>query len=360
MMLMCFVLCGDAHAAGKTFGGKRIIFEEDVLNWTGKAATDQALNRIKSAGFNAFSPVVWHGRGTTWPSKYAEWDPWLKTQLQENYDPLKYLIDQAHERGIEVHPWFTLALREGTYLPQFAPAGTPDFAFDIHMPEFRHFMADLIAEVVSRYDVDGINLDYVRAVGLCTSDFCKGDYQKRFNRNLLLDTAQFKVTFGRVPTLVEYQETDVKAMVQEISQRIRGLKPTIPISVDVIPLQAGPEQGQNSIDWANNGLVDVLCRMAYYRDIDINLTNKIRSLLKNPDALTVTISNVSTSDEMPIPDKYYSRDGKWFADTISLIFRNWPVTGVGVYEYRWLSDEQIAAVKAGPLKLTPPADLKAQ
>ena len=47
------------------------------------------------------------------------------------------------------------------------------------MPEFRHLMANLIAEVVSRYDVDGINLDYVRAIGLCTSDFCQADYQKR-------------------------------------------------------------------------------------------------------------------------------------------------------------------------------------
>ena len=353
MVLTCITLCGDAGAAGKTFAGKRIIFEENVLSWTSKEATDELLSRIKAAGFNAFSPIVWHGRGTTWPSAYAEWDSWLKANPKQGYDPLKYLIDRAHAMGMEVHPWFTLTLREVDFLPQFAPSGTPDHAFDVHMPEFRHLMANLIAEVVSRYDVDGINLDYVRAIGLCTSDFCQADYKKRFDRNLLLDTAQFKLTFGRVPALVEYQESDVTAMVQEVSQRIRSIKPNIVISADVIPFYESAEQGHSSVRWENKGLVDVLCRMAYYLDIDITLTDKIRGLLKNPDALTVVISNVSHGEKSP-SQAHYSRDGKWFADTIRTILQHWPMTGVGVYEYRWLSDEQIAAVKAGPFRPLPP------
>lgn len=344
-------------AAGKTFAGKRIIFEEDVRSWTSKEATDELLNRIRIAGFNVFSPIVWHGRGTTWPSAYAEWDSWLKAHPKQDYDPLKYLIDRAHEMGIEVHPWFTLTLREEDFLPQFAPSGTPDHAFDVHMPEFRRLMANLIAEVVNRYDVDGINLDYVRAIGLCTSDFCQADYRKRFDRNLLLDTAQFKLTLGRVPSLVEYQESDVAAMVQEISQRIRAIKSNIVISADVIPFYESAEQGHSSIRWENKGLVDVLCRMAYYLDIDVALTDKIRGLLKNPDALTVVISNVSHGEKSP-SQAHFSRDGKWFADTIRTILQRWPMTGVGVYEYRWLSDEQIAAVKAGPFKpLHPPTGL---
>lgn len=358
LLVFGLIISADhALAAGKTFAGKRIIFEEGVPAWTTRQGADELLKRIKDAGFNAFSPIVWHGRGTTWPSKYIEWDYWLKDQPKQNFDPLKYLIDRAHAMGIEVHPWFTLTLREGNFLPQFAPPGTPEQAFDVHMPEFRHLMANLIAEVVSRYDVDGINLDYLRAIGLCTSDFCKADYQKRYGRNLLLDTAQFKLTFGRVPTLVEYQQLDVAALVQEISQRIRHIKPNIVISADVIPFYESTDQGQNSIDWENKGLVDVLCRMDYYRNIDVKLTDKIRGLLKNPDALTIIISNVSTSDEMQTPKSFYSRDGKWFVDSINTIMHRWPQTGTGVYEYQWLSDEQIAALKAGPFKLAAPVDV---
>jgi Glycosyl hydrolase-like 10 len=356
-ILTSFVLCGDAGAAGKTFAGKRIIFEEGVLHWGSKEATDQLLVKIKGAGFNAFGPIVWHGRGSMWPSTYAEWDFWLNAYPKQDYDPLKYLIDQAHAMGIEIHPWFNLALREGDFLPQFAPCGTPKGAFDVHMPEFRHLMANLVAEVVSRYDVDGINLDIVRTRGLCTSDFCQADYEKRYGRNLLLDTAQFKATFGRVPTLVEYQESDVTAMVLEISQRVRAIKPNIVISADVIPLIASTDEGQNSIDWENKGLVDVLFRMAYNLDVDIALTDKIRGLLKNPDSLTLVISNLSHEEKSPT-QAHFSRNGKWFADTITTIQQRWPMTGVGVYMYRWLSDEQIAAVKSGPFKPpTPPLGL---
>src|SRR5262249_41611641 len=110
VLLGCLVQASNADAAGKTFAGKRIIFEEGVIQWTSKEATDQILDRIKGAGFNAFGPIVMHGRGTTWPSKYADWDFWLKDQPKEGFDPLRYLIERAHSMGIEVHPWFNLVL----------------------------------------------------------------------------------------------------------------------------------------------------------------------------------------------------------------------------------------------------------
>ncbi|TKB79786.1 MAG: hypothetical protein E8D45_03245 [Nitrospira sp.] len=346
-----------AWAGGKTFAGKRIISEEGI-DWTTKEKADAILARIKDARFNVFMPIVWHGRGANWPSQYADWDYWLKAVPKTNFDPLKYLIERAHAMGIEVHPWFNLALREGDFLPQFAPPGTPHLAFDVHMPEFRHLMANLVAEVVAKYDVDGINLDIVRTMGLCSSDFCKADYQRRYGRDLAADTLQFNVTFGRVPTLVDYQESDVTAMVQEISQRIRAIKPNIVISADAIPLLASVDQGQNSIDWENKGLVDVICRMDYYLNIDAKLTDTIRGRLKNPDALTIVISNVSLEERRPEQD-YFSRDGKWLADTISLIMDHWPNTGVAVYMSRWLSDDQINKLKQGPFRLPAPLNLRA-
>src|SRR5262245_18109407 len=148
-VLLCFSFWESAHAGGKTFAGKRVIFEEDVLGWASKQQIDELLFKIKTAGFTAFSPNVWHGRGTSWPSKYAEWDYWLKDRPKTNYDPIKYLVDQAHSMGIEVHPWFNLTLRQADIFPQFAPPGTPDQAFDVHMPEFRHLIANLIVEVTS-------------------------------------------------------------------------------------------------------------------------------------------------------------------------------------------------------------------
>ena len=39
----------------------RIIFDEG-LNWVTRASADRLCSRIARAGFNVFSPCVWHGR----------------------------------------------------------------------------------------------------------------------------------------------------------------------------------------------------------------------------------------------------------------------------------------------------------
>ncbi|HZD12529.1 MAG TPA: family 10 glycosylhydrolase, partial [Candidatus Binatus sp.] len=160
------------------FTAKRAILDGDIPLWTQKEYVDRALVRIKEAGFNVYMPTVWQGRGTAWPSKYAPWDTKLADRSKKDFDPLRYLIQRAHELGIEVHPWFTLTLRQSEIFPEFALTGMPQKAFDIHNPKFRELMVRLIEEVVTDYDVDGVNLDYVRAVGLCSSATCQEEYKE--------------------------------------------------------------------------------------------------------------------------------------------------------------------------------------
>ncbi len=101
-----------------------------------------------------------------------------------NFDPLRYLIQEAHKLGIEVHPWFTLTLRQSDIFREFALPGTPKQAFDVHNPQFRELMSKLVEEVVTDNDVDGVNLDYVRAIGLCFNATCQEDYKKKYDRSL--------------------------------------------------------------------------------------------------------------------------------------------------------------------------------
>ena len=43
-----------------------------------------------------------------YPSKYSPWSEYLTGSQGTNpgYDPLKFMIDEAHKRGIEFHAWF--------------------------------------------------------------------------------------------------------------------------------------------------------------------------------------------------------------------------------------------------------------
>jgi uncharacterized lipoprotein YddW (UPF0748 family) len=338
---------GDARTLSAPFAGKRAMLDGDIPLWTKREYVDEALTRIKEAGFNVYMPTVWQGRGAAWPSNYAPWDSKLNDRDKTNFDPLRYLIKKAHEMGIEVHPWFTLALRQGDIFPEFALADRPQKAFDVHNPQFRALMVNLIQEVVANYDVDGINLDYVRAVDFCTSEKCQEEYNKLYGRNLKADVLRFKVLPHTVPSLIEYQETAVTNFVQEISRSIRSKNPNLLISADVFVGHAPLSQGQNSVSWVNNGLVDVIFRMDYSRRINVASMDATRRELKNPEKQSLLISNMSNPDEMVAGQKHFARDGAWLANTVSMILERWPKTGIAVYFYKYLTDEQIASLKGG-------------
>jgi uncharacterized lipoprotein YddW (UPF0748 family) len=340
----------DVRATPTPFAGKRAILDGDIPLWTTKEYVDDMLVRIKEAGFNVYMPTIWQGRGTAWPSKYAPWDTKLAGRSKSNFDPLRYLLRRAHELGIEVHPWLTLVLRQADIFSELALEDMPQKAFDIHNPRFRELMVNLIEEVVVNYDVDGINLDYVRAVGVCTSEKCQEEYKASYNRNLQTDALLFKMLPEKVPSLIEYQEKAVTGFIQEISQSIRSKKRHLLISADVFVGHAPLSQGQNSVSWVNNGLVDVILRMDYSRSINVASMDATRRELNNPDSQGLLISNMSNPAEMLPGQKHFARDGKWLADTISMILKRWPETGIALYFSKYLTDEQIAALKDGPFR----------
>jgi hypothetical protein len=342
---------GGAAAAGRTFAGLRMILDEEPF-WADPAYADRALPRLKDAGFNAYSPNVWHGRGTTWPSGLAPRDPWLKDLPPGGPDPLKELIRKAHGRGLQIHAWFNIALRQSDLRPEFALPGVDSSGaetYDVHNPFFREWISDVVAEVAANYDVDGIMLDYIRAVQLCTSDPCAREYRGRYGRDLRADAQVMRVTPGLVPTLAEYQEAAVTSLVALISQKVRAVRPGALLSAAAFPDVAHLQDGQNSLAWLDAGLLDVVFRMDYAVAVNVALTDSLRRRLRRPDSLSVMISNVSI-EELPPGQPHFARSGRWLADTISLIQRRWPGTGLAVYFYKWLSDEQIAALKAGPFK----------
>lgn len=337
------------HSAS-SFQGKRAILDGDIPSWTKKEQVDEVLARIKDAGFNVYMPTVWQGRGTAWPSKYAPWDTKLADRPKADFDPLRYVIEKAHEMGIEVHPWFTLMLRQSDIFPDFALSNFPQKAFDVHNQEFRALLVKLIEEVAVGYDIDGINLDYVRAVDLCTSAKCEEEYHKAYSRNLKGDALLFKMLPSQVPSLIHYQEAAVTTLVRQISEAVRIRKPHLLLSADVFVGHAPLNQGQNSVSWVNDGLVDVIFRMDYSRQINIATMNGTRRELNHPDKQNLLISNMSSPDEMVSGQKYFARDGGWLANTVSTVLEHWPKTGIAVYFYKYLTDEQITALKNGPFR----------
>jgi uncharacterized lipoprotein YddW (UPF0748 family) len=139
-------------------------------------------------------------------------------------------------------------------------------------------------------------------------------------------------------------------LIKSITDSVRKLKPAILISADGHPDLTRYEQGQNTLDWVNRGLIDVILRMDYHPTINSIATDTSRSQMTNPKALTLLISNMAHGVDLPANQKPFARSGQWLADTITTVSTRWPDTGIAVYFYKYLSDEQIAALRTGPFR----------
>ncbi|NLK38985.1 MAG: family 10 glycosylhydrolase [Clostridiales bacterium] len=99
--------------------------------------------------------------------------------LNGGFDPLEYLLEKAHEKGLKVHAWVNplrvtsgSASKPNTDVTKLAannparknpswviPYDNGMLYYDAGIPEVRKLIADGCAEIVSKYDVDGIVFD---------------------------------------------------------------------------------------------------------------------------------------------------------------------------------------------------------
>lgn len=132
---------------------------------------------VKAAGMNHIFMVVYNNARTIYPSIIMQnLNGKLIKEGFEGRDPLKEMIEEAHAAGIKVYAWF-----EYGFSASYSAGGgsimaaKPDWAskdvngklvvkngFDwlnAFHPEVQDFLAGLINEVVTQYDVDGIQGD---------------------------------------------------------------------------------------------------------------------------------------------------------------------------------------------------------
>lgn len=313
----------------------RAIFDEGV-GWVSEKGALETIRRIKKAGFNVYIPCVWHGKGARYPTTLSVSEDGLDFR---NSDPLRRLITIAHENGIEVHPWFCVALRQREFLPEFYSRETPQRAFDVHRPQFREFITRLVLDVVKRYEVDGVLLDYIRTMGICTCRYCVHAYRELYGRNLYDDMHRKSSKGGLEPHLQQWQDNAIELIVSRIAKEGKKLKPYLIVSVYGHPTPSilpPSTQGRREIKWANKGLIDVIYNGEYSRTPDFEKHQRVKEELKNPSKLIMLLGNY----ERTIKGKVIPRNANLLVKLVSCSQRIFP-GGIGIYLYSMLNDDQI-------------------
>lgn len=219
------------------------------------------LDKLKLAGINTVIMQARVRATTIFPSNMEPWDGCMSgvPGKSPGYDALSFAIEQCHQRGMQLHAWIVTipvgkwngagckALRkkfpnaikkigdEGYMNPESATTGD--------------YLATFCSDVVSRYDVDGIHLDYIR----------------------------YPETWGKIKDKNKGR-ANITQIVKKIHDAVKAKKQWVMMSCSPIGKYADlPRQWshgwnardvvcQDAAQWLADDLMDALFPMMYFRD----------------------------------------------------------------------------------------------
>lgn len=247
--------------------------------------TDSAIREMvrgyAQANFNLLIPETVCRGYAIYPSRVIPRDPRFAGAI----DPLPVMIDEAHKLGIEVHAWVWV-FRAGytkdkgailTAHPDWAEQDkdgeelSPNGGYWISpaIPQAREFLAELFAEVVTRYPFDGLHLDYVRYETEQKNPYgyCKAS-RDLFIKQYGVDPISIERDSDDYYYWNKFRERLINTFVQQIYLQTKTLRPEVLVSAAVssYPPDARLHYMQNWPNWAANGWVGLLTPMSYSSD----------------------------------------------------------------------------------------------
>ena len=133
------------------------------------------LNELQRDGVNVIIFQVRPECDALYESKLEPWSRFLTGQQGKApspyWDPLKWMIEECHKRGMELHAWINpyRAKTKGTKMlasnhisvrkPMNCFAYDELFVLNPGIAENRDYICEVAKDIVTRYDVDGIHMD---------------------------------------------------------------------------------------------------------------------------------------------------------------------------------------------------------
>ncbi|RLA21296.1 MAG: hypothetical protein DRQ62_09610, partial [Gammaproteobacteria bacterium] len=292
-----------------SIGESRAVFSTGMQHTT-KAGADLLISDLIEMGATTLICSVINGKGVSYPSI-------LETETDSRWtydatfpDPLAYIINKCKENNIAFYAHVNCNLRSsGTWRTEFFDADTPANSFDIHLQAYRDYFTSLVVEIVTKYAVDGVNLDTIRSKGTSTAAQWITDYATMFPGESLVTDKAAVVALTPHPTSVSEQEpydrieawheSAVTDLVTKISTQTRAINSSIILSCDATPSSLfKTAEGRDDVNWVNNGLLDI-CYNMYYKDVDAHRADQIVnacSKFDNPEKCVTIISTYDTGD----------------------------------------------------------------
>lgn len=230
----------------------------------------QYFDLFKSIGINAIFFQVKSMGDAFYDSQYEPWSKVFTGVKGKNpgWDPIRFALDEAHKRGMQLHVWMNPYRIETRPGPEnnFSPldARIPkeivkDYAkirmYNPALPKTRQRLADIITEILLKYkDIDGVHFDdYFYPA----PDQCKGNYD---------DEAEFELYKKPGQNIKTWRKENVNAMVSLVRETINKIDKNI---IFTISPSGNMEYNTNSMyadiaKWCSERWIDAIIPQLYW------------------------------------------------------------------------------------------------
>ncbi|MDI6400737.1 family 10 glycosylhydrolase [Balneolaceae bacterium ANBcel3] len=240
------------------------------------------LDSLQSIGINAVFFQVRPEGDAFYASTYEPWSYWLTGEQgrapEPFYDPLFFMIREAHKRGMELHAWlnpFRVARIKGQYqmTGNHVTRRHPDWVLsfpDVYgrsyamlnpgLPEVRDYIASIVADIVRRYDVDGIHFD---------------DYFYPYQPIHDQDSLAFIRYGSTFDSPSDWRRESINQLIHQVNDSLNTLAPDVVFGISPFAIRKNSDAGTNGLEgyhvlfadglaWLENRSVDYIAPQLYF------------------------------------------------------------------------------------------------
>jgi uncharacterized lipoprotein YddW (UPF0748 family) len=215
----------------------------DNIDWPSKGMVNvdsqkteyiRQLDMHQKNGMNAVIVQIRPAADAFYPSPYEPWSQWLMGRQGQApfpfYDPLQFMIEEAHKRGMEFHAWCNpyranFNINNASIAPNHITRTHPEWFltygdtkyFDPANKQAQAFVVKVISDIVQRYDIDAIHMDdYFYPYRIPGKEFPDESSYRKSGSNL---------------SKPDWRRSNVDSIILMISTSIKRIKPYVKFGI---------------------------------------------------------------------------------------------------------------------------------
>ncbi|KKB73155.1 hypothetical protein BGLY_2318 [Bacillus glycinifermentans] len=243
------------------------------------------LNDVTEMGMNAVVVQIKPTADAFYPSAYGPWSEYL-TGVQgkdPGYDPLAFLLEEAHRKNLEFHAWFNpyritmnhtdlnrlAADHPARKHPEWVVRYGSQLFYNPGIPEAQDFIVEGIEEVVKNYEIDAVHMDdYFYPYKIAGEEFPDSETYEKYGKDRFTD-------------IEDWRRDNVNQLVKQINAAIKKEKPAVKFGISPFgvwrnkakdPSGSDTTAGMTNYDdlyadtreWIQKGYIDYIAPQIYW------------------------------------------------------------------------------------------------